>query len=271
MNWSARPSLLPPGLEELAVPAFPPGKSRHDASAPWLPDELPEPPVVHHEPPAGAVPGDRPSADGAAQAAGSGGSGTLETLGSAEEKAAREAERVAEERRAELEAAVAAARAEGYAAGEEAGREAERVRLDSAVSAAERALDTLRSSESALAGRLEENLCALAVGVAKQLLARELSADPGLVSGLVRQALIEFPIDQPVSIRINPSDLAVIAAQNIAGDSTTGAAAGRDARWVADTGILPGDCVVEGRERIVDGRVDTALERMYRRLAQVQQ
>jgi flagellar biosynthesis/type III secretory pathway protein FliH len=37
--------------------------------------------------------------------------------------------------------------------------------------------------------------------------------------------------------------------------------------WVPDARIARGGCVVEGRERIVDGRVDSALERVYRRLA----
>jgi flagellar biosynthesis/type III secretory pathway protein FliH len=36
---------------------------------------------------------------------------------------------------------------------------------------------------------------------------------------------------------------------------------------MADSRIQPGGCVVEGRERIIDGRVDTALERLYRQLS----
>ena len=36
--------------------------------------------------------------------------------------------------------------------------------------------------------------------------------------------------------------------------------------WIADARIAPGGAMVEGRERIVDARVDSALERIYRRL-----
>ena len=43
----------------------------------------------------------------------------------------------------------------------------------------------------------------------------------------------------------------------------------RDASWLADARVARGGCLVEGRERIVDGRVDTALERAYRRMAQI--
>jgi flagellar biosynthesis/type III secretory pathway protein FliH len=40
--------------------------------------------------------------------------------------------------------------------------------------------------------------------------------------------------------------------------------AGRSVRWISDPEIRPGGCLVESRERLVDGRVDTALERIYR-------
>jgi hypothetical protein len=41
-------------------------------------------------------------------------------------------------------------------------------------------------------------------------------------------------------------------------------------RWISDVSILRGGCLMEGRERIIDGRVDTALERAYRGLGGVQ-
>jgi len=43
----------------------------------------------------------------------------------------------------------------------------------------------------------------------------------------------------------------------------------RDVSWMADPRIARGGCLVEGSQRIVDGRVDTALERAYRRMARV--
>ena len=244
------------------------------AAAPWLPDELPDPPPMpepavrpgtHAAGGAGAVAESGPDAgaESGADAAGS-------TARTAEQEShARETEN--DRRLAELEAAVAEAYNQAFAAGEESGRQAERERLAGAVTAAEQALDAVRGADSALRGRLEENICALSVGIARMLVMRELATDSGLVSSFVRQALIEFPIDQPVVIRINPSDLAAITASSLVGDGSPGITAGREARWVADPELQQGDCVVEGRERIVDGRVDTALERVYLQLAQVLQ
>lgn len=153
----------------------------------------------------------------------------------------------------------------GFDAGRDAGVAAERARLDGALSAVTALLDELREREARWTERIEENLCALAVAVGRQLFDAELEAAPAHTATLVRRALTEFPIDQPVSIRVNPSDLASITAHAVVdrGQATVGRA---DAQWVPDPRIATGGCVIEGRDRVVDGRVDTALERIYRRL-----
>lgn len=249
-------------LDVDATPAFGPvPMAAWDAAAPWLPDELPplppEPPVVAVE----ASPADEEEVRAARG----------EAVARARAAWAAAAAEGPARRRAELEATVAAARAEAYAEGLTAGREDERARLASAVQAADAVLQALREADAPLRGRLEENVCALAVGIARQLVERELKVDPTFVTSLVRQALVEFPLDQPVSIRINPVDLAAITALSLVEEGAPGITAGREARWVADPEIAPGGCMVEGPDRIVDGRVDTALERVYRRLAQVTQ
>ena len=85
----------------------------------------------------------------------------------------------------------------------------------------------------------------------------------------MRRALTEFPIDQSVRIRVNPLDLSLLTVGTDAQDDTAPITGARDASWLADPRIARGGCLVEGRDRIVDGRVDTALERAYRRMAQV--
>ncbi len=164
---------------------------------------------------------------------------------------------------------IATARAEGYAAGRDAGRSAEQVRLATALTAAEQALDHLHAGESRWLEQLEDNVCALAVAIARQVIGRELESDPSTLTDLLRRALSEFPIDQPVSIRVNPLDLAMLAASHPVDEGPGGTAAvapNRETRWIADPTVISGGCIVEGRERIIDGRVDAALERVYRRM-----
>jgi len=102
------------------------------------------------------------------------------------------------------------------------------------------------------------------VTVARQILARELTCEPGLVVKLVQDALAEFPVSERLRIRMNSADLHVIAKVLETDDRTLG---GRTIRWNSDPRLSPGSCVIEGNERIVDGRVDAGLERLYRRLS----
>jgi flagellar biosynthesis/type III secretory pathway protein FliH len=164
-------------------------------------------------------------------------------------------------------AQVAEAYAQGFEDGRLEGEQGEQARLRSAVSAAQEALDQLRDGEQAWTGTIEENVCALAVAIARQIVAREVETDAGIIAGLVRRAISEFGAERQMRIRVHPQDLALLqAADADAEDGAERLAMGREVRWVADVGVSRGSCIVEGRERIVDGRVDAALERMYRRL-----
>lgn len=165
------------------------------------------------------------------------------------------------------EAGLAGAAADGYKRGYEEGRlageRAERVRLRASFEAADEAICQMTANQSKWATAFEDNLCALATAIARHLMERELNADPALLHELVERARQDFKVDAPVKVRVNPGDL---AAMTIVAD-----AAGFDAHlehWAADPTIAPGGCVIEGPDRIVDGRVDTALERVYRRVTQ---
>ena len=172
----------------------------------------------------------------------------------------------AERVRLEIEQRVEDAHAAGYAAGRLDGELAESTRLRDAVAVAEAALDTIRASESKWQDCVTENIIALALTVARHIVGRELNSDAASVADLVKRALAEFPIDQPMRVRVNPHDLSLLSRPNGTDGEPLSIAPNRDVRWLADSRIQPGGCVVEGRERIVDGRIDTALERLYRQL-----
>jgi flagellar assembly protein FliH len=155
--------------------------------------------------------------------------------------------------------------ARGHAAGTAEVEQREGARLAEAAAGLHAAAGAVKAAEARWLKTVEENLAALAVTIARQLVVRELRSDPDAVANLVRSALTQFPVDQPVRIRVNPHDLSLISAVGT-GDGTMPIAAGRDVRWVPDATVVVGGCVAEGPERIVDGRVDRALERVYRRL-----
>ncbi len=184
----------------------------------------------------------------------------------AAELAARETARLAEvaARQAELDAAYL----RGMSEGRDQGERAERARLRGAMLATESALDDLRAGEARWLHNIEENIAAIAIGVAQHVVQREVATSSEIVRTIVTRAVEEFGLDQPLIIRVNPGDHESLqaAARDGDDDAMTAAMRPREVRWVADARLEPGGCVVEGRERIVDGRVDTGLERLYRRM-----
>ena len=165
---------------------------------------------------------------------------------------------------ARLSAATEEGYARGYEQGFRAGEFAEASRLRSAVEAMDAAMTSIEQEAARWIGNAEENICALAVTVARQLLARELTCEPGLVVARVQEALKEFPVSERLRIRMNSADLHVVARVLETDERALG---GRTIRWNSDPRLSPGSCVIEGNERIVDGRVDAGLERLYRRLS----
>jgi len=158
-------------------------------------------------------------------------------------------------REAELDAAYRRGRAEG----EQSAQARARREVESALSAARSVVREVREVRAAWNRALEENLAALATAVAARLVQRELAADPAAQLEVVRHALASFPPRQEVRVHVHPSDLAALGP--VGGDDGE-----RDVRWVADEAVAPGGCLLEGPERIVDGRLDEGLKRIWQEL-----
>jgi flagellar assembly protein FliH len=158
--------------------------------------------------------------------------------------------------------------ARGYQDGQLAGVQAEAARMRAALSAMDDALLRLQGEAEAWVGNARENVCAIAIAVARQVLMREIEGDPSMVAALATRALTEIPVDQPVIVRMHPDDLRVLESlPDEAGTSRASLNGDRSqVQWVADPRVARGGCLLEGRDRIIDGRIDTGLERLYRRL-----
>ena len=154
--------------------------------------------------------------------------------------------------------------ARGYEQGFRAGEFAEAARLRSAIAALEEGLISLERESARWVGNAEENICALAVTVARHILGREIAAEPEMVVETVRLALAEFPVSESVRVRLNPQDMQMVTSVLAADEERPGGR--KSVRWNADARLAPGSCLIEGSERIIDGRVDVGLERLYRRL-----
>src|SRR5690606_32485371 len=124
----------------------------------------------------------------------------------------------------------------------------------------------VRSAESARLASIESDLVALAVAAARYPVGKAVELEPEIVADAVRRAIAHFPGEQPLQIRVNPEDRSAWTRGTAADGGPMAVGSGRDVRGVADPQVARGGCVGEGRDRIVDGRVDVALERAHRML-----
>ena len=164
--------------------------------------------------------------------------------------------------RSELEAAYR----RGVNDGKDALRETLGAELELAHNAALSAVDKVGRSAEGWTARLQENLVALAAGIARQIVEREIAQDPEILRELTRRAVAAFPMDEPVKVRLHPDDLALLATGEGRAAASTVSVGDRTVPWISDPAVERGGCLVEGPTKIVDGRLDDALQRVYRKL-----
>ncbi len=155
----------------------------------------------------------------------------------------------------------------GRTAGHEEAEQSSHEQLSRVLQALVEATQSVHAHEQRWLGNVEENLAAAAVTVARHLIQRELTAEPSVITDLVARSLAQFLMERSITVRLHPEDLSVV--QSAMALDEAFAAQAREVRWHADAHIVRGGCLVDGRERVLDGRIDTALERAYRNLGQV--
>jgi flagellar biosynthesis/type III secretory pathway protein FliH len=151
----------------------------------------------------------------------------------------------------------------GYADGVRAGIARGEERLQAAIRTLQEGAAALAAARVPYVQDLERNLHALALAVARKLVLREIEADPAITTDLVRRALALVEPEAPLTVRLHPADLEPLR------EPIAALAAGEgivELRWVADPALERGSLLLEGPQRVVDGRIDEALHSFYERL-----
>ncbi len=162
-----------------------------------------------------------------------------------------------------LESAAAEARARGYEEGVEQGKaEALREARDQAAAAA-RAI----AAVSERAAREIDGLHDLVVGIAFETVCKLLGAravERDAVAGMVREVVARVKHDEAILVRLHPQDCALL--RGLVADP--GEALPFKAELVADDKVALGGCIVETEGGLLDGRIETQLERLRGTLLQ---
>lgn len=146
---------------------------------------------------------------------------------------------------------------EGYDAGYEEGTA--RGRMEAAE--LHQLVQSLDEAMSSLDQEIAEEIQALAIEIARQVVRDTLSTRPETILTVIREALQNLP-QQSAVVRINPEDMQLVKRYMEEHFSSL------DQRIVEDTNILRGGCVIESSGGQIDAQVQTRWRRVVENLTQ---
>jgi flagellar assembly protein FliH len=169
--------------------------------------------------------------------------------------------------RAEIERLCAEAREDGYQAGYHSGYEiGKRKGYEDGQVAAQteaqrigRAADNLDQALQEFDQQVADELLALAVEIARQVVRHEIAARPDTILGVVNEALSYLP-HQHAAIHLNPDDASLV--RSYLGDAL--AHAGH--RILEEPTLKPGDCLLESGGSQIDASTATRWRRVIENL-----
>jgi flagellar assembly protein FliH len=148
----------------------------------------------------------------------------------------------------------------GYQAGLKAARAEQQTHteaLTASVARLDEILNQLCRPLPELEAEVEQQLVLLALAVGKQLARRELKADPGQITALIREAVGRLPAAaREVRVYLHPEDAAAVAARL--------ASAGQERAWsvVEDPTLTRGGCLVRSENSQIDARLEGRVNAM---------
>lgn len=145
---------------------------------------------------------------------------------------------------------------EGFAEGRAAGMDAARAEAAARAAALDKALDALSRPLEELDHRFYDEVLELVRTVARQLLRRELRADPAHLLGVVRAGLSALPMAATdITVRMHPADADAVR------ECLPQATGERNWRIETDPLMERGGCVIVTAQSQIDGHLRTRLDR----------
>lgn len=164
---------------------------------------------------------------------------------------------------AELEAVESRTYEEAYAAGRAAGMQAAKLETQTAIDELNAQVARLDLTLGSLAqplldvdAQVEDQLVALALTIAKQLVRRELKIEPAQVIAIIRETVALLPASaRDVRVHLHPEDAAVVR------ERLAMPGGGSERAWtiVEDPVMTRGGCRVATETALIDARLETRI------------
>lgn len=153
-----------------------------------------------------------------------------------------------------LEGIQSQAQEEGYAAGHAQGLKAGEAQAKANIESLAKLFKSLARPLEQIDDQVQQELVALAIAIARQIIRRELKLDPGHMVGIVRDALNHLPLaNRTIQIRLHPDDATVVK-ELLSVDE-------KSENWkiIDDAALSRGDCRVVSETSQIDASLDKRL------------
>jgi len=156
----------------------------------------------------------------------------------------------------------------GHQAGYAAGTEAAQAEMDTMLSTMRGLIDMARVERHKIIESAESEIVRLSMGIAEQVIHRQVDFDRNVVVGMVKSAIDKLIDRESITVRVNPIDLARMQQHR---DEILALGETKHVRLIEDRRIGPGGVVVETESGTLDGRIETQIDEAKRVLGLAEQ
>ena len=145
----------------------------------------------------------------------------------------------------------------GFKQGKEEGRQTATEEISKLKVLLSSTLDFLCRPLEASQDEVEQELLALSLGIAKQILRREIKTDPRHLIGIIREAVKQLPAShREITVHLQPDDARTLR-ETLHEHKTKH-------HWniIDDPGILQGDCQIQSESSFIDASIDALIGRI---------
>jgi len=147
---------------------------------------------------------------------------------------------------------------EGITKGHAMGRE----EIEPAVTLLREWVGVLDAQKTEFFRNLEESLLKLGVFITEKIIAREIRQDVKIVQEMVSRALAKVSHGGKITVKVHPDDLQRVQSMSLGELLPQGT--GGDIVLEGDHKVDPGGCIIETPGGVIDSRISTQLEEIFR-------
>ncbi|MFQ5779778.1 MAG: FliH/SctL family protein [Nitrospiria bacterium] len=145
----------------------------------------------------------------------------------------------------------------GFASGERAGHALGMKKVDAQYRHLEELIEIISDLQEEILKTATDDILTLTLAIAQRVLHQELSHRWEYVNGYIHEAIKKIGPADSIKIRIHPQNLEKLTSERTELiESVQGL---KSINFQADENLLPGECIVESRDRTVDARLESQL------------